>query len=265
MKYVFRYISEIERNLIKAGVVLLLDFDLTLSPLAKDPTKAFLPGSTKELLKKLTKRIPVVIVSGRKLSDVRKRVGIRDILYIGNHGFEYNITGKYKTFNILTSAKRALSKVKKEFIQIKLKYPGAVFEDKKYSIALGYRMIRLDKLRSLESRFQEILEKIKKEGLLEVRLDKKTFEVRPRTEMNKGVACLLALSILKKKFRKKMIPIYVGDSETDEDVFKVFRSKGITIRVNKNQTSHAGWYLQNQKETNYFLEWLLCAIKVPQP
>ncbi|MFA6520056.1 MAG: trehalose-phosphatase [Candidatus Paceibacterota bacterium] len=256
MKYVFKNIYHIKKKLKTSTPVLFLDFDLTLSPLAKNPTKAFLPKETKVLLRKLVKHVPITIVTGRKLTDIQKRVGIKGIPYVGNHGLEHNLNGKYKNSRITTPMRKAIQKIKKELIENVKKYPGIVFEDKKYSIALGYRMVKQKQVLSLKSWFKGMEVKIQKEGLLEVRLDNKTFEVRPKTKINKGTACLQALRILKKKLQKNIVPIYIGDSETDEDAFKSLRRGGITIRVGKNKTSRAEWYLQNQKEVNPFLNLL---------
>ena len=259
-KHVLSNVSKVKIKLAKDNIILLLDFDLTLSPLAKDPTKAFLPEPTKELLKKLIKLIPVIVVSGRKLSDVKKRVGITGVRYVGNHGLEYNLAKKHETIKVSIHARKALSRVAKELVKMKLKYPGIIFEDKKYSIALGYRMIRSNEVQPLESRFRKMREKIKKEGLLEVRLDKKTFEVRLKTEVNKGTTCLLALQTLQKEFHKKLTPIYIGDSETDEDAFKALQKNGITIRVGRKNKSDARWYLRDQREVKIFLSYLLSVI-----
>ena len=95
------------------------------------------------------------------------------------------------------------------------------------------------------------------DGLLEARLEKKTFEIRPKMKLNKGTACLLALKTIQNKLGRKMVPIYIGDGQTDEDAFSVLQKSGITIRVCKNNKSSAKWYLHNQSEVNSFLEWLL--------
>ena len=94
MKYVFKDLLNIKRESKKHGFVLLLDFDLTLSPLVPNPKNAVLPKNTQSVLKTLSKKIPVVIISGRKLSDIRKRVGLKNILYAGNHGLEHNFNKK---------------------------------------------------------------------------------------------------------------------------------------------------------------------------
>jgi trehalose 6-phosphate phosphatase len=83
-----------------------------------------------------------------------------------------------------------------------------------------------------------------------------TFELRPEINWNKGDSALFADKHLNEKIGKNFIPIYLGDSDTDEDAFKALKD-GITIRVGKFEKSAAKWYLKNQKEVEPFLKWLL--------
>src|SRR3989344_2048073 len=255
MKYIFKDLEKIKQKIKKLNFILLLDFDLTLSPLAKNPNHAFLPKSTKEKLKEIISRVPVVIITGRKLGDINKKVNIKDMLYVGNHGLEHNLNKKNKIF-IPIPVKRALSEAKKELKQKCKVYPKIVFEDKKYAFAFGYRLVEKNKVKSLESIFRKTMKDINYDGLLEARLEKKTFEIRPKMKLNKGTACLLALKTIQNKLGRKMVPIYIGDGQTDEDDFSVLQKSGITIRVCKNNKSSAKWYLHNQSEVNSFLEWL---------
>lgn len=260
MKYVFKDLSNIKNRLKKHNPVLLLDFDLTLSPLAKNPKHTFLPKTTKNNLKRIASLIPVVIITGRKLSDIKKRVNIKNILYVGNHGLEHNLNKKYEVVTLSIATKKALLKVKKGLIKICKIYPELVFEDKKYALALGYRLVEKNKIKSLESIFRKIMKDIKRDGFLEARLEKKTFELRPRIKVDKGTACLLTLKIIQNKLHKKLTSIYIGDGKTDEDAFLVLQKNGITICVGKNNKSLAKWYVHNPKEVNLFLEWLLSVL-----
>src|SRR3989344_3648007 len=73
MKYVFKDLANIKKKLQESNFVLLLDFDLTLSPLAKNPAKAILPNDTRILLKKLSKYIHIAVITGRTIKDIKKK------------------------------------------------------------------------------------------------------------------------------------------------------------------------------------------------
>lgn len=70
----------------KLGII--VDFDGTLSPLARTPELAFIPPETKKVLEKLANMqdVHVVVISGRELEDLRKKVGVEGITYAGCQG-----------------------------------------------------------------------------------------------------------------------------------------------------------------------------------
>src|SRR6185369_2814198 len=83
-------IDPILRRARDAGRVLLaLDFDGTLSPIAARPEAAVLPRATASALAGLAARgdVTVAILSGRSVADIRRRLGL-DCVYAGNHGLE---------------------------------------------------------------------------------------------------------------------------------------------------------------------------------
>ncbi|MGE5215027.1 MAG: trehalose-phosphatase, partial [Nitrospirota bacterium] len=69
-------------------VAVFLDYDGTLTPIVSQPEEALLSDSMREALQELASRVPVAILSGRDLDDVRERVGIANIVYAGSHGFD---------------------------------------------------------------------------------------------------------------------------------------------------------------------------------
>ena len=71
-------------------LLLLLDFDGTLTPIRRDPDKVRLGKRMHGILKILSGQtnINVAIISGRELGDIRKKIGLKDVVYAGNHGLE---------------------------------------------------------------------------------------------------------------------------------------------------------------------------------
>ena len=72
------------------SVLLLLDFDGTLSEIASSPEVAVLRPGNAALLEDLSRRsgYAVGVISGRSLDDVAERVGVPGLVYAGNHGLE---------------------------------------------------------------------------------------------------------------------------------------------------------------------------------
>src|SRR4030042_1268947 len=71
-------------------VLLLFDYDGTLTPIVERPELADLHKESRQLLKAIVRkpRFTVGIVSGRALNDLQNRVSIPGIIYAGNHGLE---------------------------------------------------------------------------------------------------------------------------------------------------------------------------------
>lgn len=90
MKYFFDHLAEFENFLSQVNIAF-FDFDMTLAPVAKKSEDAYMPLPTRQALVSLSSLIPVGIVSGRALYDIRTRVNVDSIMYAGNHGAEWYI------------------------------------------------------------------------------------------------------------------------------------------------------------------------------
>jgi trehalose-6-phosphatase len=92
----FAHWPELARRFQMAGEWLLMfDYDGTLAPTALHPSQAKLSDIIRRKLRQLSLRdqCAVAVVSGRALSDLRRRVGLRHVIYIGNHGLEIESNG----------------------------------------------------------------------------------------------------------------------------------------------------------------------------
>ena len=90
MKYLFDEWGKIKKSLAGKNIFLFLDYDGTLSSIADHPSKAFLSTEIKKSLHQviMNPRFKVAVISGRSLPDIKSRVGIKEIIYSGNHGLE---------------------------------------------------------------------------------------------------------------------------------------------------------------------------------
>src|SRR5260370_16701739 len=79
------HVQEIARRGDRLAVF--LDYDGTLTPIVSHPEDAWLSESMRQTLQSLAARVPVAILSGRDLDDVRGRVYVDVIVYAGSLGF----------------------------------------------------------------------------------------------------------------------------------------------------------------------------------
>src|SRR6478736_421584 len=80
------HVQEIARS--GDRIAVFLDYDGTLAPIVSHPEDAWLSDSMRQPLRSLAARVPVAILSGRDLDDVRGREHVDGIVYAGSHGFD---------------------------------------------------------------------------------------------------------------------------------------------------------------------------------
>lgn len=212
---------------------LMLDYDGTLTPIVKQPNLALLSPKRKKILASLARnpKIKMAIISGRKLSDIKKLVGIPNIIYVGNHGFEIEINGERI---IHLSAKRfipMLKKIKMDLLTVR-RIKGVLIEDKKYTLSVHFRLIPANHLKSFYKLFYRTIRPWRKK--VKITSGKKIFEIRPPVDWDKGKAVKWLISKLN---LKGYLPIYIGDDKTDADAFRLLKRKGVTIHVGGGKTA----------------------------
>jgi trehalose-phosphatase len=246
MDYLFAEGEEFLRNAImKKDLLLCLDFDGTLSPIASTPEEAVLPAMIKEMLEDLLSfpKMVVSVISGRALDDLKSKIGIKGIIYIGNHGFE---SEKGYLCEISEECRRALEMARIEWSDIAGKYEGSYFQDKNITLSLHFRNIENSKENILREEIRKTFESwpVKEKSSLHLSEGKKVFELRPNVECHKGTA----MQYLIEQYPEHL-PIYIGDDVTDEDAFRAVNPPGLTIRVGYRERSEAGFYINDQDET----------------
>ena len=241
---------------LRAGAILLFDYDGTLVPIAKKPEFAILPTDTRALLNSLAKRFRIAIISGRSLGEVKNLVGARAIYYVGNHGFEIDGPG---TRLLRSEAKRARPFIAKICARLRESLgaiDGAIVEDKGLTASVHYRQVARKELQRMKNIFEKVVRPHVNSGRIRLTHGKKVFEIRPNIEWDKGKAALWIIDVIDPK--KKLIPVYMGDDRTDEDAFLALKDRGITVLVSKKpKKSNAKFFLKNVAEVKKFLSGLM--------
>jgi len=253
-------IQEILSKIEGKDLAIFLDYDGTLTPIVDDPGKALLSDPMRKTLVELSERVPVAVISGRDLPDVRKLVDIGTLYYAGSHGFDISgpegmETRHEKGADFLPS----LDKAERELREKLGTFSGAWVERKRFSIAVHYRKV------AEESDVESVKKTVKKvAGLHEdLRMSggKKIFELQPRMDWHKGKALLWFLRELDVD-KESVVPFYIGDDATDEDAFRVLKDRGISIVVmDRHRHTEAGYRLKNPGEVERFLGKLVSARK----
>ena len=250
---------EIEKRILgKKSLFIGLDYDGTLTPIVGHPDQAELAKGTKSLLADLS-GLPhtfVCIVSGRAYRDVRRKVGVDGIIYAGNHGME--IKGKGLSFSVRDSKKivKEVSEICRNLNQSLKGIAGVWVENKGLTASVHYRLAESKDAQKAKS---IVFPMMTSYARLKLARGKKVWEIRPHVDWNEGKAISYVLdACLKESWRSKSAVVYVGDDQTDEDVFRLLGQDGITTLVTKSprHRSSALFFLTHPREVISFLGWL---------
>ena len=224
-----------------SNVLLAFDYDGTLAPLVDAPARATMRASTRRLLEQASKLYPCVVITGRAQADALGRLrNIEVCRVVGNHGAEptrHTKTMRRRVQRWLPVLKRRLAGRQ-----------GVIIEDKGFSVAVHYRQAR-----KRNSTRRAVLSAAR--SLDDVRLvgGKLVVNCLVPDAPHKG----LALERERSHFACDTV-LYVGDDETDEDVFQLDRpGQLLSIRVGRKRTSAAPYYIRNQAEIDRLLETLV--------
>jgi trehalose 6-phosphate phosphatase len=248
------HVSEIARSGDRLAVF--LDYDGTLTPIVSRPENAWLSESMRETLRSLAARVPVAILSGRDLDDVRGRVHVDGIVYAGSHGFDIAGAGGLRRelgaayLPVLDAAETDLRGMLDEI-------PGAQLERKHFSIAAHYRNVNQNHASRLAAAVDAVATRHRQLRRIN---GKKVYELLPDIDWNKGKAVLWLLETLELE-RGNALPIFIGDDRTDEDAFSALEKRGIGILVSEQaQVTAASYWLKNPEEVERFLRELVACL-----
>jgi len=259
MRYLPDNLEKIRNKLRGRDLLLFLDYDGTISPIAATPDKAVLPGAMKASLKRLAgqSRCEVAVISGRGLDNIKKKVGLKDIIYSGNHGLEIEgLQLKYKAA-VSPLYKKAIGEIKDSLTAKLSKIKGVIIEDKGLSLSLHYRLVRKNEVPLLKTILRRTVSDYLTKERIMIRPGKMVFDIRPVSGLDKGKVALWLLA--REAFRRqgeRVIPIYIGDDLTDEDAFNALKNIGITVCVCRGRKSSAQYYLKDTGQVRFFLEEL---------
>ena len=236
-------------QLVLGKPLLAFDFDGTIAPIVPRPEWARVPDALAEVHGKLAERFPVAIITGRKIDDVRHRLGFRPWAIVGNHGAECDTRPKLNLSYALRldEARQRLLDNAEE-----LTFAGVAIEDKQQSIALHYRRAS-NHARAL-ALIQRCLEGLGDE--LRVYPGKCVVNVVCGDAPDK----LHTVRRLQQASGCEAV-FFVGDDTNDEPVFAGAEQAWVTVRIGGQDDSAARCTLRHQDD----LAAMLVTLLMPTP
>lgn len=259
----------VKRSLENKFIYFFIDYDGTLSPIAGSPDKAVTSARTKALLRRLSrvKRCRVAVVSGRALADVSGRVGVNDITYVGNHGYEIMGPGIRLKTDLPAGYFRTLRTIKSLALCALGRFGGVFMEDKGPTMTLHYRRAAKRHIPRIVSLFNALSGAFRKEA--HITRGKRSFEIKPTVRWDKGRSVLWLLRSRKYAGHDpsfgRGFPVYIGDDTTDEDAFKALEGRGLTVFVGRRGPTRADYRLDDTVEVGVFLKKMLDLFESKRP
>jgi trehalose 6-phosphate phosphatase len=193
------------------SVAIFTDIDGTLAPIVPTPDMSEVPAELKELLARLSERCLLVAgVSGRKTEDALDLVGLADVVYFGNHGFEILRDGKVEVtpeaLPYLEQVQELEARAREELAPL-----GAFVEEKGITASIHYR-------NAPPEVGERAVEFVKREGErlgLRITVGRGVVEARPPIRADKGTA----VRTLVEGYAPERA-LFIGDDTTDLDAFR---------------------------------------------
>jgi trehalose 6-phosphate phosphatase len=235
------------RALVSRPLLYAFDFDGTLAPISPDRDAVKIPYSVSEWIKELAKRAPCAVVSGRALADLAPRVDGAVPHLIGNHGLESPCTAPVTLIWAENLCAGWMKQVSIDFVQ-PLKDYGVEVENKRYSLTFHYRGAE-EPARICNALLLLLTQLNPAPRLI---LGKASVNVLPPGKGGKGPAALALMVHLRRTGL-----FFIGDDETDEDVFELTEGLAMGVRVGRHAGSRAHFYLKHQREIEEVLRFLV--------
>jgi trehalose 6-phosphate phosphatase len=195
--------------------VVLTDIDGTLAPIVPTPDMAEVSQSLKDVLRRLNEEYLLVAgISGRGTEDALALVGLADIVYFGNHGFEILREGEVEVIPDAVPYREKIEELERRARE-ELEPAGAFIEDKGITASIHFR-------NAPPEVGERCVRFVRSEGErlgLRITVGRGVVEARPPIRADKGTA----VRALVDEYGPKRA-MFIGDDTTDLDAFRELAS-----------------------------------------
>ena len=201
------------------------DIDGVLAPIVPTPDMSEVPEELRELLRRLSQRYSVVAgVSGRTTEDALRLVGLEEVVYYGNHGFEVLRGGEIELVPEAAPYEEAVEELERKARE-ELEPLGAFVEEKGITASIHYRNTSSE----VGERCKEFVEREGEQLGLRITTGRGVVEARPPIRADKGTA---TRKVVEEYEPEKML--FMGDDTTDLDAFReleALREEGVLSEI----------------------------------
>ena len=201
------------------------DIDGVLAPIVPTPDMSEVPEELRELLWRLSQMYRVVAgVSGRTTEDALRLVGLEEVVYYGNHGFEVLRGGEIEIVPEAAPYEEAVEELERKARE-ELEPLGAFVEEKGITASIHYRNTSSE----VGERCKEFAKREGERLGLRITTGRGVVEARPPIRADKGTA---TRKVVEEYEPEKTL--FMGDDTTDLDAFReleALREEGVLSQI----------------------------------
>jgi trehalose-phosphatase len=233
-----------DSRLVGRPLVIMLDVDGTLAPIAMHPSLASVAEPTRRVIASLASRdgVSVALVSGRAAQDARRLVAVENVWTIGNHGAELmDPRGEIIVDADVAPYGESMARAARALQPLLAPLRGVFLENKGWTLSVHFRAADA----AIVPKLRAAVDGEAMRGGLRVTEGKMVFEIRPPVRVDKGTSVLRLARDLGGMGNGAAL-LFAGDDVTDEDAFRLLRShvpRAVTIHVGERPDTAAEFTL----------------------
>jgi trehalose 6-phosphate synthase/phosphatase len=232
--------------------IILLDYDGTIVPFAREPRLARPDAEITRLVQNLCEVAEIVLITGRDKKTVDHWFPFREANLVAEHGVWLRIRDEdwkmLKPLNVMW--KESMLPIMELFAD---RLPGSFVEEKEYSLAFHYRQTDPELASIRVKEMTDTLVHHTANMDLVVLQGSKVLELR-NGGVDKGAAGLHFISNTPYDFI-----LAIGDDWTDEDLFRVLPEGAYSLKVGST-ASHAAYNIRDHSHVRKLLKELLASV-----
>jgi trehalose 6-phosphate phosphatase len=244
-------------------LVLLFDYDGTLTPIVEHPRLAMLDPDARRLLTRLADRprVGLGILSGRQLDELEAIVRLPGVYLAGTAGLELDLCGIRTEHPRAGRAATLIERLAEHLEKDVMLYPGAWLERKRLGLAVHYRRLPEHLVAPLRARVQEVAGRFS--GELRIVQGPRAWEITPAWGWTKGTAIRLILAHLGAGSKSLL---YAGDAPNDAEAMEVAAAMGgIVLGIGPQAPAVAQYQLPDPSALKVFLRRLDASLESRKP
>jgi len=234
-----------------SSLVLLFDYDGTLTPIVEHPRLAVLDRKTRRLLACLAARprVRLGVLSGRELGELQSLLPAAGLYLAGAGGLEVDLRGLRIAHPESDRTAEVMNRIAQRLEADVATYRGAWIENKRLGLTIHYRRLPGRLLASLQEAVAEITRQYA--GQVRIVQGPRAWEITTADGWTKGTAVRLILADLG---ADRDVLFYAGDGANDAEAFDELAAMGgVTVGIGPDAPKTAAYRMPNQAALIDFL------------